>query len=132
LSTDESETFTNNAVGKKPFACFDARATRDASTGDITITWQRRSRKSVRTIGALGISIPLGEDSESYDIDVMAAGSPTTVLLELTSTTTSVTFTAAQQSTCYGSPQPSTFRVNIYQNSEAVGRSYVYEATLPL
>jgi len=131
ISTANAITFTGAGVGLKPFAPYDARIIREAN-GDITFTWQRRSRLSVRMIGSLGISVPLGEDLEEYEIDIFAVGSPTfgTVVRTLTANDTTVTYTAAQQSTDFGSPTPSTFNLSIYQLSSIVGRGYAYEVTL--
>ncbi len=125
LASATTRTFSNDGVGLMPFSPFDVRAARNA--GDITFTWQRRSRLATRTTGALGISIPLGEASESYSIDVFSDGTYTTVLRTLTSSTTSVAYSAAQQTTDFGSPQTTVY-VAVHQVSEVVGRGYPEQA----
>jgi hypothetical protein len=128
LSSATAEAFTGNAVGLKPFSVFDLRASRDGSN-DITFTWQRRSRLSVRTIGELGINVPLGEASEAYELDIIGPGSPTAVVRTISAATTTAGYTAAQQISDGITPgNPVTVRV--YQISESVDRGYVYEATV--
>jgi hypothetical protein len=48
----------------------------------------------------------------------------------LTATSQTVTYTAAQQASDFGSPIPDSVIVRIYQRSALVGRGYVTEATL--
>ena len=127
VSSADAESFTNNAVGLKPFAPIDLRASRDES-GNVTFTWQRRTRLSVRVIGTLGISVPLDEDAESYEIDIMAAGSPTTILRTLTATSGTVGYTAAEQTTDFGSAQAS-ITARVYQISATVNRGYKLEGS---
>jgi hypothetical protein len=68
LSTAESEAFTDTGISLKPFAPVDLRAERDGT--DTTLTWKRRTRLATRFVGAAGISVPLGEASESYDVEL--------------------------------------------------------------
>lgn len=134
LSSAESEEFTNNGIGLKPFSPFDLRAARDGSN-NITFTMQRRTRLAVRMIGPLGISVPLGEDSADFELDVMGDDSPGETVLRTIShssmSDTLVTFeyTAAQQTSDGLTPgDPVTARG--YQLSETVGRGYVHEGTV--
>lgn len=123
-----SETFTNNAVGLKPFAPVYARASRDGSN-NLTGTFARRTRLSTRLLSSAGSSTPLGESSESYEIDVYADGTFTTVVRTITSTTETFTYSAANQTGdgfTPGDPIP----LRIYQLSAVVGRGYPLEATL--
>lgn len=131
-STADSESFTDNGVGLKPFSPDDVRVARDASN-NITITMQRRSRLACRLAGALGISIPLGEESERYECDVFATSGYATVKRTLTASASTtgglVTFTysAANQTTDFGSAQ-STVYLKAYQLSAAIGRGYANTA----
>jgi hypothetical protein len=127
-TTAGTQTFADTAVGLKPFSPFALRAARDGS-GNITLTWQRRTRLAVRMVGALGISVPLGEESESYEIDIYALGSPTAVVRTLTATTTSVAYSAADQTSDFGAPQ-SSILASVRQMSAVVGRGYQHEATV--
>jgi hypothetical protein len=126
-SVASAEAFTNNAVGLTPFALFDLRASRDLTTGDITFTWQRRSRLSIRAIGALGISVPLGESVESYELDLYTNSAFTTVGRTLTAASATATYTSSQQATDVRSVQDPMY-VKAYQLNGTVGRGYALQA----
>jgi hypothetical protein len=120
----QEKTFTDG--GLKPFSPFDARVTRDGSN-NITGTFQRRSRLTCRTIGALGISIPLGEQSESYDVTVYTDNTYATVATVITTTTTSFSFSATSQ-TFAGLTPGNTIYFEIQQRSAIVGLGYALRA----
>lgn len=122
-----TEEFTNNGIGLKPFSPFDARVTRDAS-GNITITFQRRTRLAIRAIGTLGISVPLGEDSEAYDLIIYASGAYATVKRTIPATTISAPYSSADQTTDFGSNQNPIY-FDIQQRSVQVGLGYRLRAT---
>ncbi len=133
LSTAASQTINAQGVYAMPFAPVAMHAERNESTGDITFTWQRRTRRSVRMTGELGISIPLGETTEEYEIDILAPGSPAVVLRTLLAEDEeTMQYTLAQQITDYGSPLTSSVRFALYQLSETVGRGYACEGTIYL
>lgn len=115
--------FTNTSAGLKPYSPVNAQAT--GFGGDITITWTRRGR--LYNDWRDGVELPLGEASESYSIDIYAGAS---VVRTLTSSTPTVTYTAAQQATDFGSPAPSSVSVRIYQLSVIVGRGFPFIGTL--
>ncbi len=71
LSSAAAVSFTDNAIGLKPFSPILFKAGRDAAN-NIVFEWQRRTRLAVRMIGPLGINVPLGEDTESYEIDIFS------------------------------------------------------------
>jgi len=112
LSSQVSRTFVDTGVGLKPFSPLLLRKARDAL--NTTIEWQRRSRLAVRMIGAIGISVPLGESWEKYEIDLFDAG--LAVLATITSSIPSLEFA----NTAY----PGAVGVKVYQISETVGRGY--------
>jgi hypothetical protein len=114
--------FIDTAVGLKPFSPVDLRASRDGSN-NITFTWQRRTRLAIRGIGPLGISVPLGEDSEAYDIDIYGSGAYTTVLRTIAATSATASYSAAQQ-TADGLTPGNAVYCKIYQRSAQVGRGY--------
>lgn len=100
------------------------RGSRDGS-GNFTGTFTRRSRLS-SSWWTNGVEAPVGEASESYQIDVMNGS---TVVRTISVTSPSFAYSAANQVTDFGSAQSSiTFR--IYQLSSVVGRGYAYEVTL--
>ena len=127
LSTAVGMLFTNNAVGLKPFSPFDLRTVRDGSN-NITFTWQRRTRVAIRVLGTLGISLPLGETAEVYQIDIYAAGSPRVVVRTISSGFASAPYTAAQQ-TADGLTPGNPVTWDVRQMSATVLRGYSTEQT---
>lgn len=128
LSATASEPVTINAERLKPWAPVDLRAARDIATGDITFAWKRRTRLACRFTGTGGINVPLGEDSEAYVVQVMDSGSFSTVIRTIDVTgPASATYSAADQTTDFGSPQ-STVYVRISQTSATVGAGHLLEA----
>lgn len=115
--------FTNQAVGKKPYAPVQIYGFRDGD-GALTITWKRRTRHTGEWRD--NANVPLNEESESYEIDIMNGS---TVLRTLTATSETVNYTVAQQTTDFGSTQ-SSIEINIYQISALVGRGYAGNATI--
>jgi hypothetical protein len=128
LTSASPEVFTAEAIGLKPFSPFDLRASRDGSN-NITFTWQRRSRLFVRTVGAAGINIPLGEESEAYEVDIYSVGSPQTVLRTISTTTASASYSAAEQ-TADGLTPGNQVEAGVYQISATVGRGYEFMGTV--
>lgn len=122
IDSAASQSFTYSAVNLETLSGVHPRGTRSA--GDLTITWQRRTRVG----GAWRdyVDASLGEGSESYEVDIMDG---VTVKRTITATTPSVLYTSAMQVTDFGSTQ-SSVTVNIYQLSAVVGRGYKLEATL--
>lgn len=120
--------FTGNGVALEPFSVVDVEGAREPDD-DLVITWVRRGRIGSELAGS-GVDIPLSEESEAYEIDIVDTDSPPNVLRTLTSTTQTVTYTAAQQATDFGSPVPESVTVRIYQMSAAAGRGYPSEATI--
>ena len=66
--------FYNSGVSSLPLAPVSIRATRQ-SNGDILFSWSNRSRLSTSFVGPSGSLVPLGEESEEYNITVFADGS---------------------------------------------------------
>lgn len=126
LPFTSGKSFTNAMVCLECYSPVNANAT--GFGGDIVITWDRRGRLDNGWLD--NIDVPLSEATEAYEIDILSDDSPPAVLRTLTSTTDSVTYTAAQQVTDFGSPVPSQILVRIYQMSASVGRGYPLEATL--
>lgn len=126
INEAENIVFTNTAKAQKPYAPVNIYAGRNSSDG-IVIYWTRRSR-----IGGQWSNftdIPLGEDIESYSIDIMSNGTPSaTVLRTLTSSSTSTTssvYTSAQQIADFGSIRTQgTLNIRVYQISSLVGRGF--------
>lgn len=122
LLTSSTQAFVNHAYGLKCYSCDHAKGTRNTGN-DLTITWIRRTR-----LGGLWVDsrdVPLAEASEQYETAIMDGGTEVRVL---TSTTPSVVYTAAQQTTDFGAPQ-SAVDVMIYQRGQ-LGRGWPLSATL--
>ena len=98
------------------------------SPGDLTIRWTRRSRALVADAWEQ-VEVPLAEDFESYDVQVLDGAA---IKRTLTSSTTSVPYTAAQQTTDWGAPLApgQTLAIRIYQLSNRLGRGDPAAVTL--
>lgn len=117
-----SVSFTGKANHLRPISPAHIMGTRAAN--DLTIVWTRRARKDNDWRDS--VETPLDEPSENYEIDIMDGA---TVKRTLTSTTPSVVYSAANQTTDFGSPQVSV-TVKVYQMSSRVGRGYPGQATV--
>jgi hypothetical protein len=117
-STANSEALTFDAVSSQPFSPVRVRGSR--SSGDLTVTWLRRTRKSVNVY--LGLC-PLGEESEAYDLVIYTSNTYATVARTIRVTTTSATYTSAQQTADFGSPQATVY-AEVFQISATAGRGY--------
>ena len=94
------------------------------SAGDLAISWVRRTRIGGDNWDAA--EVPLGEETERYEVDILAGA---TVKRTLAATSPSVTYTAAQQTADFGSPQ-SAIDVRVFQLSAVHGRGTPRPATL--
>lgn len=125
INDAETLALTYQGTSLKPYAPVLLGGGRNAS-GDVTINWVRRSRVG----GAWSdyADVPIGEESESYEIEIWSSGY-STLKRTLTASTPTVTYTAAQQTTDFGGTQ-STIYVRVYQLSAIVGRGYKLEGSL--
>jgi hypothetical protein len=120
--TTEAHTF--QGIGLRPYSPAHIEAEFDGSN-NLDITWIRRTR-----IGGDNWEVnevPLNEESEAYEVDVMDGGN---VVRTLSSTSETVQYTSAQQTTDWGSVQAS-YVVRVYQISSSFGRGEYREATVP-
>lgn len=123
LANTDEVAFAYTGKTLRPYSPVHIRGARDGSN-NLTISWKRRTR-----IGGEwrdGVDVGLGEESERYDIEIMDGAD---VVRTLTSTTQSVAYSAANQTTDFGSPQ-SSVTVRIYQLSTAFGRGVAGEETI--
>ena len=101
-------------------ALWTAKTVAEGGTGDLTIRWTRRSRAlSADSWG--GLEVPLGEELEAYEVEILNG---TIVKRVLSTTTTSALYTAAQQTADWGAllATGDTLDIRIYQLSALVGR----------
>lgn len=110
--------FTPTGEDLKPYSVVNVEVTNPGTPDGIDIGWVRRTRIGGEMTD--GADVPLSEESESYEVDILD-GPGGTVLRTLTSSAESVNYSAANITTDFGS-LPATLDVVIYQMSAAVGR----------
>ncbi|HTT97774.1 MAG TPA: glycoside hydrolase TIM-barrel-like domain-containing protein [Rhizomicrobium sp.] len=95
-------------------------------SGDLVLNWIRRTR-----IGGDSwdqTEVPLGEDFEKYDLEILDASGD--VIRTETITSPSFTYTATAIATDFPSGLPSPFRFRVYQLSATYGRGEVAAAEI--
>jgi hypothetical protein len=111
-------TFTNTGEAKRPFSPVHVTGSRDGAD-NLTLEWVRRTR--LFTNGLAG-PVPLGEESEKYEVDVLNfAGSAVVRTIRVTAETAS--YTAAEQA-ADGIVPGDPVRVVVYQMSATRGRGH--------
>ncbi|MGN7292373.1 baseplate multidomain protein megatron [Rhizobium sp. SAFR-030] len=119
----QQTTFAAKATGRMPWSPVQIAGVRNGG-GDLTITWVRRTRFG--GVWADGVDVPLNEESERYEVDVMNGASVVRTIAVVTPT---AGYTAAQQVADFGSAQ-SSITIRVYQLSAVVGRGWPGAATL--
>lgn len=118
--------FTNTARGRECYAPEHVKGSRDGSN-NLTITWSRRSRIGDETDWADNVAAPpLAEDSEAYEVDILDGSD---VVRTITASSETAAYSAANQTTDFGSPQVA-LDVVIYQMSAVNGRGRPASATI--
>ena len=130
VAAAEVEEFTNTGAGLKPFAPVDLRISRNLATADILLSWKRRTRLAPRFTGAAGISVPLGEVAEAYEVEIWTDDF-LTLQRTVATTTPALTYTTADQEADFGSA-PADIGLRIYQLSATVGRGTALELAVPV
>ena len=124
--------FTPAGVGLRPFSVAHVEQPwrRPRTPGDLTIFWTRRS-PSLAADSWGGLEVPLGEELEAYEVEILDGASVKRVL---NATTTSATYTAADQTADWGAPlgPGDTLDIRISQLSALVGRGAPKTVTLNL
>jgi hypothetical protein len=121
LSAATAESFTNAGNSLKPYAPVQLGGGRNAA-GDLTLAWVRRGRTSGEWRDL--VDVPLGETSEAYEVEIYADGTYATLKRTITGISSqSTSYTAAQQTTDFGSPQATVY-FKVYQLSSVVGRGH--------
>jgi hypothetical protein len=108
--------------GLKPLSPVRIRGSR--TDGDLALTWVRRTRLGGDSWDVL--EVPLGETEERFEIDILDGP---TVKRTLTTTEPAATYTAAQQTADFGSPQ-SSVSLRVYQMSATRGRGTAAAASV--
>jgi len=121
LASTTAQAFTNSGNGLKPYPCTHLGGGRNAA-GDATLNWSRRSR--IDGSWRDSVDVPLGEASEAYEVEIYSDGTYTTLKRTITGITAqTTTYSAADQTTDFGSPQ-ATIYFKVFQMSAAVGRGH--------
>lgn len=124
LGSTPAQAFAYTGVALKPYAPVHIAGERDGS-GNLTLAWIRRTR-----IGGEwrdNVDVPLHEESEAYEVDILDGTDVVRTLSGLTSAQAS--YSAALQVADFGSAQ-SNVSVKVYQLSAIVGRGYAGIATV--
>ena len=112
--------FESNASAKAlmPYAPARVRAARTAA--GVMFTILRRGRRDAD--GWQLVDIPLGEDSEAYDLELLRNGA---VVRTLTTTSPTVLYPSAQEAVDFGGTQTG-FDIRAFQKSAAAGRGFPF------
>ncbi|MCT8999715.1 baseplate multidomain protein megatron [Chelativorans intermedius] len=125
-----AQSFASEGVGLRPFSVAHVEQPwrRPRTPGDLTIRWTRRSRALAADSWG-GLEVPLGEELEAYEIEILDGA---TVKRVLSTATTNAVYTAAQQSADWGAPlgPGDSVTVRIFQLSALVGRGAPKTVTL--
>jgi len=127
VATVPQYALAKQCVGLKPFSPCHVRGLR-GSTDQWTFEWKRRGRVNAgwNSLADIPADSTLGE---SYEIDIMADSTSTSVVRTLASTSTSVVYTAAQQSSDFGGAATAV-TVQVYQLGP-LGRGFGKKETMP-
>jgi hypothetical protein len=107
--------FTDTGNGLRPFAPAQLKAVRDPSSGDVQLSWIRRTRVG----GDSWLNeVPLGEETEEYDVLILDGAN---VVRTNRVTSQGALYTAAQQTADFGAP-PASLAWRVAQVSRAYGR----------
>jgi hypothetical protein len=110
-------------VGLRPLSPVHVRGARDTG-GDLNLTWIRRTRIDGDSWDT--VEVPLGEDAERYEVDILSGAS---VVRTLACATPAVTYTAADQTADFGAP-PTSCAVRVHQLGATYGRGAPAAATV--
>jgi hypothetical protein len=112
---------TPHATALRPLAPVHIKACR--GDGGVTFAWIRRTRADGDSWEG---EVPLGEDGERYEVDILSGAS---VVRTLSAAIPSVLYASADELADFGAAQTS-LSVRVVQISATVGRGFATEATL--
>ncbi len=110
--------FTARGVGLRPYSPVHVGAARDPASGDIAITWVRRTR--VGGDSWEDADVPLGEEAEAYQVDILDEAGD--VVRTLSTALPTATYGAAMQAADWGGAPPGPLSLCVYQLSATFGR----------
>jgi hypothetical protein len=120
------QTITAQGEGLRPFAPVQLRAHRNEGSGDVALSWLRRTR-----FGGLGLEltdVPLNEEREAYRLEILDGPD---IVRTVETTTPAYSYSAPNQTTDFGL-LPSGFSLRLAQLSATVGAGRVLEAAVSL
>lgn len=123
----EDVSYTDTGRDLKPYSPVHIALADDGASG-LDLSWVRRTRIGGEDDFLLSGDVPLSEQSESYEVDILD-GPGGTVLRTLASATETVNYAAADIATDFGS-LPAQLSVVVYQISAVVGRGFPGDVTL--
>jgi hypothetical protein len=106
--------FTYQGLGLRPLSPVHVKGRR--TSGDLAITWIRRTRTGGDTWEAT--DVPLGEESESYEVDILDGAD---VKRTIATAAPQALYTSAEQVADFGTVQ-ATVSLRVYQTNAAFGR----------
>ena len=121
IDTDTNRSETYAGVNLKPLSPVYLKGHITPGTLDWTLTWTRRGRVSPDWRNS--VDVPIGEATESYQVEIYDGPGYANVKRTLTSSATSVAYTSAHQLSDFGARQQ-TIYARVYQMSAEVGRGY--------
>jgi hypothetical protein len=113
----------------KPYALAQLEATGSWGS-NVTLSWRRRTRVGGELIDGTG-EVPLAEDAEEYELEILDGPGGAVLRTETSITTTSFTYTSGMQSADFGGAQTELSFV-VYQISAQVGRGFPGERTVEI
>jgi hypothetical protein len=96
---------------------------------DITLSWRRRTRVGGALVDGTGV-VPLAEEAEAYEVEILD-GPGGTVLRTETTSETSFVYTTAMQGSDFGAAQTA-LTLRVCQISAQVGRGFPGERTVEI
>jgi hypothetical protein len=115
---------TASGIGLKPFAPVHLKARKDLGSGDIALTWIRRTR-----FGGVSWELaetPLNEEREAYRLEVYDGGD---LLRTVETSAPAYVYAAADQIADFGAP-PSEFTLRVAQLSAIAGPGFALQESL--
>jgi hypothetical protein len=117
-----TESHVYRGAGLRPLSPVHVRGRRES--GDLRISWIRRTRLGGDSWEA--VDVPLGEDDERYEIDILSGS---TVVRTIATATSSALYAAAEQAADFGALQ-SSVALRVYQMSAVLGRGAPRDAVV--
>ena len=118
------QTITAAGRGLKPFSPVHLNAARDDASGDVAVSWIRRTRFGGDSWDS--VEVPLNEDAEAYRLEVLDAGTP--VRSQVTASPAYL-YAAADQIADFGAPQAA-YTIRVAQLSATAGAGFTLTETL--